>query len=281
MRQTIRSTIPSVADQVGLKIIDIESGKERHLPGSFHGFKAWSPDGKYIACADADNNLCIVPVEGGPSADSGAWRHPPLVAAMVRRPRTSLLQEVGPGSQVMLHQYQRPESGADRVNGLSWEIRCLRSRELGGLRATDWGGHGGSVLRLLAVSLSFSLALEWVGFATVPSGRELFFASWWSYINTGPIVLDTKDKQLYRVLDYPVDQLLWSPDGSKMAIGAAREIWIMDLDPNVPISQVLGRKIPGNDVIRYQLDKLSNAIVATPAYPENYLERAPGLYVPR
>ena len=107
-----------------------------------------------------------------------------------------------------------------------------------------------------------------------PTGRELFFASWWSYINTGPLVLDMADKQLYRVLDHPMDQLLWSPDGSRLAIGAAREIWITELDPNVPISQVLGRPVPGNDLIAYWLQKHTEAIAAAPSHPENYLERA-------
>jgi hypothetical protein len=107
-----------------------------------------------------------------------------------------------------------------------------------------------------------------------PSGKELFFASWWSYIHVGPIVLDTETKELYQVLDYPVDQILWSPDGSKIAIGASREIWIVDADPNLPISQRLGHKIPGGDLIGYELAKLTRDIAADPLYAENYLERA-------
>jgi hypothetical protein len=109
-----------------------------------------------------------------------------------------------------------------------------------------------------------------------PSGKELFFASWWSYIHVGSLVLDTQTKELYEVLDYPADQILWSPDGSKIAIAANRAIWVLDANPSLPISQRLGRKIPGGDLIAHELAKLDRAIAADPGYPENYLERAVG-----
>ncbi|MBM4028791.1 MAG: hypothetical protein FJ280_25865 [Planctomycetes bacterium] len=107
-----------------------------------------------------------------------------------------------------------------------------------------------------------------------PGGGELFFASWWSYRQVGPIILDTQTKELYQVLDYPADQILWSPDGSKIAMAANRAIWILDADPNRPISQRLGHKIPNGDLFAHELAKLNRAIAADPEYPENYLERA-------
>jgi tetratricopeptide (TPR) repeat protein len=107
-----------------------------------------------------------------------------------------------------------------------------------------------------------------------PNGRELFFASWWARIDTGPLVLNTQQKRLYQVLDHPVDQLLWSPDGSKLAVGACREVWIMELDSNVSVTQLLGQEIPRNDLIGRELKRLDEAVAADPQYPENYLRRA-------
>jgi hypothetical protein len=102
----------------------------------------------------------------------------------------------------------------------------------------------------------------------------LFFASWWSGIDVGPLVLDIEQSRLYQVFDPPVDQLLWSPDGTKLAIGAARGIWVMEVDPNLPVSQRFGREIPDGDLRQWELDKLTDVIDAGSAYPEDYLERA-------
>jgi hypothetical protein len=102
----------------------------------------------------------------------------------------------------------------------------------------------------------------------------LCFRTWWSSAIIGPLIYDIKDKQLYRVLDYPVDNLFRSPDGSKLAIGARPNAWIMEVDPDLPICQALGQKIPGNDLITDQIERKSRAIAADPLYPENYLERA-------
>jgi hypothetical protein len=93
-------------------------------------------------------------------------------------------------------------------------------------------------------------------------------------MNVGPFVLDTETKELYQVLDHPAIQILWSPDGSKIAIEANADAWVLDADPNRPISQRLGYQIPGGDLFAYELAKLNRAVAADPLYPENYLERA-------
>jgi WD40 repeat protein len=274
MRQTIRNTIPGVADRVGLKIIDIESGEERHLPGSFHGFKAWSADGKYIASADADNNLCIFPVDGGLPRTLVYGDIPYWWPQWSEDPERLYFKQPWPGGKLC-------SISIDASDPVPTELMECPGR-FAVCETGDWVAYeessGVSMLDLSSGSLLYRCPSPWPlngwGLRPSPSGRELFFASWWSYINAGPIVLDTKEKQLYHVLDYPVDQLLWSPDGSRLAIGAAREIWIMDLDPNVPISQTLGQKIPGNDLARYWLQRHTQAIAAAPSHPENYLERA-------
>ncbi|MCU0916762.1 MAG: hypothetical protein MUC88_19715 [Planctomycetes bacterium] len=53
-----------------------------------------------------------------------------------------------------------------------------------------------------------------------------------------------------------------------------RSIWILNADPNRPISQRLGRQIPNGDLVAHELAKLGRALAADPEYPENYLERA-------
>jgi len=106
-----------------------------------------------------------------------------------------------------------------------------------------------------------------------PDGRELYFRAWWSPANIGPFVLDTQDMQLYRVFDYPVDNLFRSQEGSKLVIGTRPKAWMMEMDPNMPVCKAFGQKITDNDLINDQIERESRAIAADPLYPENYLER--------
>jgi len=73
----VRETVPIMTRTQGLKIIDIESGEEHHIETFLVGKPAWSPDGKFIAYPDRDDNLTIVPVEGGQAQKvaSGYWPH--------------------------------------------------------------------------------------------------------------------------------------------------------------------------------------------------------------
>lgn len=153
-------------------------------------------------------------------------------------------------------------------------VSPLRGAGLDGLWGTDGHKHRGSCVPIGPVSLPLALAPASMALGRSPNGKELSFASWRFYMHLGPLVLDTETKELYEVLDYPADQILWSPDGSKIAIAAMRSIWVLNADPNLPISQRLGCKIPNGDLIAHELVKLSRAIAADPCYPENYLERA-------
>jgi tetratricopeptide (TPR) repeat protein len=90
----------------------------------------------------------------------------------------------------------------------------------------------------------------------------------------GPIIFDTQQKQLYRVFDYPVDQIFRSPDDSKLAIGTRPKAWIMEVDPNIPVCQAIGQKIPSNDLIADEIKRISQDIVNDPLWPKNYIRRA-------
>jgi len=274
MRQTIRNTVPSVSSRPGLKIIDVESGGERHVTSAFGGFPAWSPDGRYIAFADRDNNLCLVPAEGGQPKTLVCGDIPYWGPQWSQDSQHLYFRQPWPGGKLCSIKISDPHPiPAELMECPGRFVVC----EAEGWMAFD-ASIGVSMVDLSSGSLLHHCPSPWPlsgwGLRLSPTGRELFFASWWSHINTGPFVLDTREKQLYQVLDLPVDQLLWSPDGSRLAIGASSEVWIMELDPNVPISQRLGREIPDSDLVAYELEKHSQVIAADPLHPENYLERA-------
>jgi len=266
LQQTIRGAVPTVTDTMGLKIIDVETGKEHHVTTSHYGVPAWSPDGKYIAYPDSDKNLFIVPADAGQPKKLTAGNWPQwsndsqhlyynadrdLCSVNINDPdATPQKLTRAPNSFVMCETQ-------------GW----LALAESTGISMTDFSSGSRLYECPSPWPQNWRLSLS-------PDGRELFFKNSYSYIDVGPLILEIRDKRLYRVLDYPVDSIARSPDGSRLAIGAKRDIWIMDMDPNLTTSQALGRLIPDNDLITDEIERISKAITADPTYPENYLRRA-------
>ena len=270
MARTIRDTVPGLFGPASTRIIDIQSGQERYLTSNQQFLPVWSPDGKYIAVPDTDNNLCLISPEGGPTR----------IVAQGRRVQWS---------QDSQHLYFRRWQWSSELYSI--DIRDPNPTPVEVLRSPGsflpceprgWMALGAptgiSLVDLASKSVLYRCSSPWPlsywQLNRSPSGSELSFASRWSYLNVGPFILDTETKELYQVLDHPAVQILWSPDGSKIAIDANADAWVLDADPNRPISQRLGSKIPGGDLFAYELAKLTRTIAADPDYPENYLERA-------
>ena len=267
----IRRCAPSIDPRkAGLKIINIESGQERHITSDYIDSAAWSPDGEYIAFTDPNRNICIVPAEGGQPRKLASGTFP----QWSQDSQHLYFKSYWRGGDICSININDPDPIPKKL------MKCPGRFVIN--ENENWIAYekptGIDIVDISSRALLYEFRSPWPlymwGLSLSPNGRELCFRTWWSSPNIGPLIFDTQDKQLYRVFDYPVDHIFRSPDGSKLAIGARPKAWIMEVDPNIPICQALGQKIPGNDLIADQIERKSQAIVADPLYPENYLERA-------
>jgi serine/threonine protein kinase/Tfp pilus assembly protein PilF len=267
----ISRSAPSInPERAGLKIINIESGQERHITSAYTLSAAWSPDGEYIAFTDPNRNICIVPADGG-------------------QPRKLVSGVFSQWSQDSRHVYFKSTSHREDVCVINIDdpnpipeklFKCPAHFVIN--ENENWIAYvkptGVDIVDLSSGALLYEFRSPWPisawGLSLSPDGRELCFRSWWSTPNIGPFIFDTQDKKLYRVFDYPVDNLFRSPDGAKLAIGTRPTAWIMEVDPDIPICKALGQKMPDNDLITDEIERISQAVAADPLYPENYLRRA-------
>jgi len=269
LAQTIKGAVPTVPDKMGLKLIDIQSGKERLVADAHGGVPAWSPDGKYTAYPAPGKNIFVIPAQGGKARRiiSGQW---PQWSRDSQHLYYSTNMSSGDIYSIHINDpYPNPQQLMK-----SYGSFVIREAEGWIARAN---ATGMSIVDISSGSMLYECPSPWPQnwmLSLSPDGRELYFASFYPHVDVGPFILDTRSKKLYRVLDYPVDLFVRSPDGSRLAIGAKRDIWIMDTDPNVTTCEIFGRPLPDNDIISYEIEKLSSAIAADPAYPENYIRRA-------
>jgi len=269
LQQTVTGAVPTVPDNMGLKLVDIESGEERAVANAHGGVPAWSPDGKYIAYPAPGKNLFVVPAQGGKprKITSGQW---PQWLRDSQHLYYSTNMSSGDIYSVDINDpYPKPQQLMK-----SYGSFVIREAE-GWIARAD--ATGPSMVDLSSGSLLYKCPSPWPQGWNVrmsPDGRELCFASFYPHIDVGPFILDTRSRRLYRVLDFPVDYFARSHDGSRLAIGAKRGIWIMDIDPNLTTGEALGQLLPDNDIITCEIEKMSEAIAADPIYPEHYLRRA-------
>ncbi len=235
LKRAVRDTVSTDPGRPGLKIIDVESGEEHLIATTFGGIPAWSPDGKYIAYPDVDGNLCIVPAHGGQPRRlaSGQW---PQWSKDSQRLYYNTRWSRGDLCSININD---PDPPPEKM------MRCPGDFAI--CEAENWIAYGTAsgikMVDMSSGSLLYESSLPWSTYQSrvrlFSDDRELCFRR--SDFNASPFVLDTQHKRLYRVLDYPVDGILRSPNGSRLAIAANRRIWIMEMDPDLPTGEALGQ----------------------------------------
>jgi len=108
-----------------------------------------------------------------------------------------------------------------------------------------------------------------------PDGREVSITGYHGS-SLGAWIFDTRTQEARRMLDGPITQARWSPDGSKMAIGLGLpywEIWVAELDPNRPTAEAFGATRTVEEHCREQIEHYSRGIMIDPNCLDAHLRR--------
>ena len=278
----------------GIEILNLETGKTDLL--TVPGFDpAWSPDGSYIAFTRHRQHLLL--------ADLTIERSPKWPFYEERE--IWIMKADGTGEPELLVRGSWPHWGRDpkRVFYHSPIDNMICSIPIGGSSnpnpITSWKrdcfvvspneeyvAYGKLRRECEIVELSTnSIVARW----RIPVGMRAGYINWspdlrelsmGAHDNAGLWIYDMKEKEATKVLSGSFNLCSWAPpDISKIAIGRAffgqhYEIWVADLDPNVPTAESLG---PGRTVEQHcqeMADLYTRRIKFEPEEAGYYLWRA-------
>lgn len=186
---------------------------------------AWSPDGKWLAGADANHKIVLVNAASGKFVRRMVRGHEDKVSALSWNPDSSSVASAGHDRLVLTHDVSngRPKTAIRRSEGIdsvAWSPD--------GMQVTFCGGHRVVVCDLRLVGPMGMKAhgheirsLSWnpEGTRLLSTGRDATVRVW---------LLDLRDgRALHGVGEVPV-RACWSPDG-KLIAGAADEISIWEV----------------------------------------------------
>jgi serine/threonine protein kinase/Tol biopolymer transport system component len=202
------------------------------------GWPSWSQDGKSIYYhSRTDNMLCRISIEAGDAQPQ------PILACSNRLPAVS------------------PD----------------------GAYVAYVGGKGLTIVELA----SKSVVAEWApppdfeifgGFGWSASGHELCLGGGrFPEINAGVWIYDLKRKQARKILHVLVNAVSSSSDGRQLVFNLGEpysEVWVAELDPNVPITEALGPGRTLEEHYQEMVDAYTRRIETAPENADSYFLRA-------
>jgi Tol biopolymer transport system component/tetratricopeptide (TPR) repeat protein len=274
----VPDTLQAIGGKTGIEILDLDSGKRRLITTS-GVCPRWSPDGRFIAFSErhypaGNSEVWVTPVAGGPprkiatghhvcwSPDSRTLFFRSLSEGAVHRLRidasadaapTPVLETtegyprwftVSPDGDYLAHEYSREVS-----------VVSLASQSVVSTWQAPWPLYG--------------WILNWLS----EQHRLVMGSSSW-YSQTGAWVLDIETSEARQILPKPGRVAYRSPDRSRLLISVLDELWIADVDPDAPITEVFGSAQTEDQFLMRKLQNWTQYIQANPSHAELYLERA-------
>jgi hypothetical protein len=87
-------------------------------------------------------------------------------------------------------------------------------------------------------------------------------------------IVDVEQRQAHHILDHPVFQAFLSPTYSQVALTINDGLWLVDIEPNLPITESLGPAQDWDQYLGQQMTWLNQCLRVEPSNAVNYLSRA-------
>ncbi len=267
-----------------IEIMELETGRTRQTSGSGYN-PAWSPDGQFIAYTkyfgtDAQKGIWVMSTAGGrprrlSAGEGGQWdrdskhiyfgKEGTLYSIAIDVPNAEPvpMAEVPPG-------LLSPQG--------DWIVTLEKVRDcVSGLRVLTFPeGRDVARWRLPWPFRRWCTPLQWH-----PNGKTLILSSRYYDSQMGVCLFDIETGKATHVLNLtrPWCQTMWSPDGSRLLISpfvtaAGTPPWIMKIDPERPVEEVLAPALSTEDFLRMLRKRWDQRIAADPVYAKHYVDRA-------
>jgi len=264
-----------------IEIMDLVTGKTRQLT-RFGALPVWSPDGQHIAFTDYKEgkpDLWLVSLAGGEPRKLTPGYH----ANWSRDSQHVFFRSITNGTICSIN-IDGPN--AKPVSALEFPGRfmeCFSISPGGDLIAIEKS----SVIHVLTFPEGIEVAqwetpwpllnmpnqLQWH-----PNGKTVILNSRSYYNQMGMCLFNVEQAKATHVLNVtrPWCRTLWSPDGSQLLIDpfTGKDVWLMDIDPNLPLAESLAPALTTEDFLRQRLETWDQRIEADPLYADNYMSRA-------
>jgi serine/threonine protein kinase/Flp pilus assembly protein TadD len=266
-----------LAGSKGIEILeDFKTGKIRSLVRSGKDPR-WSPDGKYIAytCwprvhAYEDEEVWVIPAEGGKP-----WRLTEGKALSWTDDAKNIYIRPREGRCIYSKRFDNPDAEAELI------VRFPAGEAVISPDQTYVAYQYDSILHILELSSGETVAtwalprfhawapyIEWS-----PDSRELSLGS----NGSGLWIYTMETKRAAKVLPGNVVRGLWSSDRRQMVFEVRApyyEIWIIELDPNLPTVASFGGGLTIEEHYRQEIRFLNKRIESDPSNAEFYRRRA-------
>jgi len=264
-----------------IEVLDLSSGKTG-LITRFGDTPVWSPDRKYIAFTDYNQNgpdVWLVSSAGGEPQKLTPGCHPQWSrdsqhvffrshdGMICSVDITSLDSSPVPELQRFPGTYLQPFS-------ISPNESLIADENLGEILILTFP-EGEEVARW---KMPWPLQI-WAGqLQWHPDGKTVILNSHSQYNQMGMCLFDIERAEVSHVLNVtrPWCRTIWSPDGSQLIIDpfAGEDMWLMDIDPNVALTEALAPALTTKEFLEQRLETWNQRIQADPLYAENYVSRA-------